>query len=175
MKKRKVFWSNERREQMANNARQRFSTHKQTKTKLYHIYAKMKQRCYDKNDSAYKNYGGRGIEVCKEWLADYMNFYNWAVNNGYKEETLPNGKNKWTIDRIDTKGNYEPSNCRWITQHEQTRNLSTNRYFEYNGEKHILPDWSKILGIKFSTLVMRIYKYKWDVNKAFTTPVEERK
>lgn len=166
----KVVWSNERRQKMAKKAKEQFSTHGQTKTMLYRVYARMKQRCYDEKDKNFSVYGAKGIKVCEEWLNDYMNFYNWAITNGYKEEKLPNGKNKWTIDRIDPKGDYEPDNCRWVTQYEQTRNMSTNRYFEYNGQSHILPDWSKILGIKFSTLAMRIYKYKWSVEKAFSTP-----
>lgn len=70
---------------------------------LYKKYYSMKARCYNPNSLAYKNYGGRGIKICDEWLEDVMNFYNWAINNGYKENL--------TLDRINVNGNYEPNNC----------------------------------------------------------------
>lgn len=80
--------------------------------RLYSIYLSMKYRCYSATCRAYKNYGGRGIKVCGEWKNDFINFYNWAINNGYKDDL--------TIDRIDNDGNYEPNNCRWITKSENT-------------------------------------------------------
>ena len=74
----------------------------------------MKTRCYNPNFIYYCNYGGRGIIICDEWLNDFKAFYEWAINNGYKEGL--------TIDRINNDGIYEPSNCRWITRAEQNRN-----------------------------------------------------
>ena len=74
----------------------------------------MKQRCYYLKHKYYDFYGGRGIKICNEWLTDFMNFYNWSIDNGYKEGL--------TIDRINNNGNYEPNNCRWITMKEQSKN-----------------------------------------------------
>lgn len=86
---------------------------KQLIPRLYRIWTGMKTRCSNPNRKEYKNYGGRGIKVCKKWLT-YKNFYNWAIRNGYKDNL--------TIDRIDNDGNYEPKNCRWITIQEQQKN-----------------------------------------------------
>lgn len=80
-------------------------------TRLYSIYTNMKTRCYNKNNSHYQYYGKRGIVICDEWLNDFKAFYDWALSHGYKDNL--------TIDRIDVNGNYEPSNCRWVTQHKQ--------------------------------------------------------
>lgn len=87
--------------------------------RLYNIFSGMKDRCYNKNNKRYKNYGGRGIEICQEWLKDFVNFYNWSIANGYKDNL--------TIDRIDNNGNYEPANCRWISIQAQNWNTSRTK------------------------------------------------
>ena len=74
----------------------------------------MKRRCCNKNDKNYKYYGGRGITVCDEWRNDFVAFYNWAIENSYSDDL--------TIDRINVNGNYEPSNCRWVTMAQQNQN-----------------------------------------------------
>lgn len=72
----------------------------------------------------YEDWGGRGITVCDEWLHDFMAFYDWTMNNGYKDSL--------TIDRIDNNGNYEPNNRRWVTNKEQQRNTRKNVFLTYN-------------------------------------------
>ena len=118
--------------------KQRTTKHGMTNTPLYHIWCSMRERCYNSNYQAYKDYGGRGITMCQEWKDDFMAFYTWAINNGYKQ-TL-------TIDRINVNGNYEPSNCRWadrktqannrrsnisITLYGKTQNFHKNRHFSH--------------------------------------------
>lgn len=78
----------------------------------------MTQRCYYEKHAAYKDYGGRGIQICDEWLDDYKAFRSWALENGYRDGL--------TIDRIDHDGNYEPGNCRWVSRARQMRNIRTN-------------------------------------------------
>ena len=88
------------------------------KHRLYSTYTDMKQRCLNSNNKRYHRYGGRGIKICDEWLNDISVFYEWAMNNGYEDNL--------TIERINNDGNYEPSNCTWITLSEQTKNRDTS-------------------------------------------------
>lgn len=111
------------------------------------IFYGMKQRCYNKNAPSYKNYGGRGIKICQEWLENSKLFYEWAISNGYRDDL--------TIDRIDVNGDYEPSNCRWATQKEQANNTRKNIVITYNGVSHKIADWSKITGIDEKTIRKR--------------------
>jgi len=121
-------------------------THNESRTRLYHTWQSMKQRCYDINIKEYKWYGARGIGICIEWM-DYISFSNWAKGNGYKKHL--------TIDRIDNDGDYEPNNCKWSTTKQQNRNKTTTRFVELNGEKKGLGEWSEILNIPMSTMVNR--------------------
>ena len=96
--------------------------HGYSHTKIFYIYQDMKKRCTVQNHHAYKYYGARGIKVCPEWLDEengFLNFYNWAINNGYIFNA-PRGE--YTLDRINNDGNYEPNNCRWTTMKEQVKN-----------------------------------------------------
>jgi hypothetical protein len=109
--------------------------------------------------------------MCDEWLNNFSSFYDWAMSNGYKEEILPNRKNKWTIDRIDVNGNYEPNNCRWTTIQEQAKNKRTNIYLTYNGETLTQNEWAKKLDIYAGAIQWRLKK-GWSVEEALSTPVK---
>lgn len=139
-----------------------FKTHDLTHTRLYHTWSNMKTRCYNSNNKRYKDYGDRGISICKEWKEDFQNFYDWSMANGYKENL--------TIDRIDVNGNYEPSNCRWVEMKIQQRNKTNNKLITINGESRCLPEWCERFNIRYGKVKSRIYKCHWSPEKALTTP-----
>jgi hypothetical protein len=89
--------------------------HDSSYTRLYGIYRHMKQRCYNENADQYKYYGARGIEICSEWLNDFVVFKKWAYDNGYNDNL--------SIDRIDKDKNYDPTNCQWITSFANIRKM----------------------------------------------------
>lgn len=124
------------------------TTHNLSQSRLYNIHQGMLGRCFRKTDLAYSDYGGRGITICDEWKNDFMAFYKWSLENGYREDL--------TIDRIDVNGNYEPSNCRWATKAEQTRNSRKNVFFTCNGVTKTISEWARELGIPLTTFNRRI-------------------
>lgn len=81
--------------------------HGKSHTRVYSIWSHIKKRCYNKKSLDYNSYGGRGITMCLEWVKSPSSFIDWSLDNGYDEHL--------TIDRINKDGNYEPSNCQWIT------------------------------------------------------------
>ena len=137
------------------------------KERLYVLWIGIKQRCYNPNNISYKWYGAKGVNVCSEWQRDYLAFREWMLNNGY-DETLPRGIQ--TIDRINFKEGYSPENCRLITITEQQRNKKDNVLYEFNGEKHLLCEWSEILGIDYSVLKSRVGDYGWSIKEAIENP-----
>ena len=92
--------------------------HGSKNTRLYTIWVNMKQRCLNLNHNSYKNYGGRGITICNEWL-EFIPFRDWALNNGYVDNL--------TIDRKDPNKGYHPNNCQWILGKENSRKQRTNK------------------------------------------------
>ncbi len=96
-------------------------------TRLYQTWKNMRGRCHKINSPDYKNYGGRGITVCKEWDS-FISFKDWAALSGYRDPS-PHEEIRFhlTIDRIDNDGNYEPSNCHWITKSENSIKANVNR------------------------------------------------
>lgn len=123
------------------SASERFSKHGKRSTRLYEIYYNMKSRCYNPNNKRYNVYGGKGVTICQDWLDDFMNFYDWAISNGYSDEL--------TIDRIDVKGNYEPCNCRWVNQEQQSNNQRKTIFIEIYGHKKSLKQWTNFMNWKY--------------------------
>lgn len=129
---------------IARNIKENGVAHK----RIYGVWSSMIDRCYNPNNINYKNYGGRGIEVCKEWRNNAREFIKWAYENGYDENAK---RGKCTIDRIDNNRNYEPNNCRWTDMKEQSKNKQRSGRIEkrYNigGEEMTLKEIEKKYGI----------------------------
>ena len=133
-------------------------THNQRHTRLYEVWKGIKQRCYNPKHRAYHNWGGRGIKMCEDWKNNFQSFYNWSYANGYSPENQKDEKNKLTIDRIDVNGNYEPSNCRWVTRKVQASNMRTNKLITINGETHCIAEWCRIYNVHTSNYYKKINK-----------------
>lgn len=119
-------------------------------TRLYQVWQGMKKRCSSPSDVRYHRYGGRGIKVCDDWNNDYLAFHNWAITNGYSEEL--------TIDRIDSDGDYEPSNCRWATKKEQANNRSTNIKITIGNSTRTLTEWCEIFNLDSKVIFARYHR-----------------
>lgn len=129
---------------------------------LYNKWSSMKTRCYSSHSKDYKNYGGRGVKICEEWL-DYKYFREWSLSSGYIEGL--------TIDRMDNDGNYEPNNCKWLTMAEQQRNKRNNRIITYNGESLTLVEWGEKCHIHPDRIGARLNS-GWSVEDSLFTKVK---
>lgn len=128
---------------------------------IYYTWYGIKQRCYNPKSIYYKNYGGRGIAMCDEWLNDFLAFYNWAITNGWRKGL--------TIDRERVNEDYIPYNCRWITNLEQQKNKTVSVFFEIFGERKIQADWGRDprCNVSIRTFSERV-KNGWRLEDALT-------
>lgn len=132
----------------------RKKTHDLSRTRFYHIWAMMNQRCKNKNHSAFHRYGGLGIKVC--WK-NFEQFKNDMYEDYLKHCNLFGIKNT-TLDRVHNTGNYHKNNCRWATRKEQANNTKTNIKLPYQGIDYTFEEAEKKFNIKRSTLYSRYYK-----------------
>jgi hypothetical protein len=128
----------------------RNTKHGLSKHPLYTKWLSIKNRCYIKSNSEYKNYGGRGISVCEEWKDDFKSFFDWSIKNGYSD--------KLTIDRINVNGNYSPHNCVYIPMNQQYNNRTDSFFITIGDVKKTITEWSRIGGEKVSSIRKKIYK-----------------
>lgn len=117
----------------------------------------MRNRCNSPTNPRYNDYGGRGINICKEW-DKFCVFEEWAVNNGYGE--------KLTIERKDNDKNYSPYNCVWATYKTQGNNSRHCHYLTLGSERKTMKQWAEHYGINYYTLRSRITICKWTIEKA---------
>ena len=140
----------------------RNTTHGLSKHPIYNIWIHIKRRCYNENYPDYKDYGGRGITICDEWIHDFKAFYDWSISHGWKRGL--------SIDRIDNNGIYEPANCRWTTIEVQANNTRRIHAITYMGKTQSMMDWCKELDLDYYAVRSRINSYHWSIEKTFTTP-----
>ena len=128
----------------------------------YSIWKGMFSRCYNRSNTHYSSYGGRGITISEEWHT----FTNFLQDMGRRPSS------KLTIERLDNNKGYNKENCVWATYKVQANNNRHNRIIEYKGKTQTLSMWATELGVKYSSLNSRINREKWSIEEAFTTPIK---
>ena len=134
---------------------------------LRNILNQAVHRCTNSNNKRYKNYGGRGIGVCAEWLSDRVLFLKWAFANGWVKGLQ--------LDRIDNNKGYSPDNCRFVTAKVNANNRSDTRIIEYLGEKKPLGIWCAELNLNHTAVLMRLHTGKFSIEEAFTRPIRKQR
>jgi hypothetical protein len=120
-------------------------------------------RCGNPKESSFINYGGRGIKVCDKWRLSFIDFMN----------DMPGYADGLEIDRINTNGNYEPGNCLWVTNKENTRNRRNTRYCYVDGITKPIGEWADEFGIQSRVIRDRIAS-GWSTETAVRTPVRKK-
>jgi hypothetical protein len=139
---------------------------KSSRDPLYDVHHHMINRCYNPNDIGYRYYGERGISVCFLWRSNLLAFIKWARSNGWKRGLV--------IDRINNDGNYEPTNCRFVTPEVNSNNRRNNTFIFFNGDTKTFAEWGRLMGISPGVIRRRLI-IGWSIEKAFTTPVKTNK
>lgn len=142
-------------------AKKNHTTHGMYGTRIYKIWSNIKNRCTNSNYFQYKNYGGRGIKLCKRW-EKFDDFHN-DMKDTYSDNL--------TIDRINNNEGYSKNNCRWVTMKIQQRNRRNNTLWTLGKETKTAAQWAEDIGINYGTLLSRVNNSKWPIEKALTTPV----
>ena len=140
--------------------------HKTTDSAVYNTWIKMRNRCNNPNDPAYKDYGKRGIKVCSKW-EDFNKFEKWCFENGYQKGM--------SLDRVNNNKGYSPDNCRFTDAKTQANNRRSCKIYEYKGKTQDLQEWCEELNLNYKRMHNRIYKLNWSFEKAVETPVNENK
>lgn len=133
------------------------------RTRFYKTWCGIVARCKNRNEPAYKNYGGRGVRCEWERFEDFRD----DMHESYIAHSLEHGEKRTTLDRINNDGNYSVGNCRWVTRTVQARNKRNNHLLAFRGEKKPVSEWAEVIGISQKTLVTRIQN-GWSVEAALS-------
>lgn len=136
------------------------------KTAEYQIWKDMKRRCASPRKKCFKDYGGRGIYVCREWLSDFPQFLS---------DMGPRPSPEMTLERIDNDGPYCKANCRWATRQEQNQNKRNVKRHLYKGQMLTLRQLADLSGLKYGTLHTRIDALGMPLEQAVDTPLRPSK
>lgn len=124
----------------------------------------MIDRCLNRNNQNFHNYGGRGITVCLHWIRNRESFIEWALSNGYADNL--------TIDRIDVNDGYYPENCRWATVQQQAHNKRNTKYVTYEGATLSVFEWCNRLNLDYPLVYQRLFHCGWTIEDAFNPDIE---
>lgn len=147
------------------------ATHRMTHHPLYGVWGGIKRRCYNPNSADWPLYGERGVKMCDEWKNNFMSFYNWCIENGWK-------KGLYIDKEVKTKELgipallYSPQTCMFITPKESSNNVRTNRILEYKAVKKNLNQWANDMNINRGTLKTRL-EMGWSIEDALTKPIRD--
>lgn len=138
--------------------------HGMSETAIYSIWENMIKRCENPNNTAYKDYGGRGIQVCQEWRNSFDLFYSHVSK-------LPNfGEKGYTLDRSDNSQGYFAGNVRWATRKEQANNRRVRQdAITFDGKTQSLAAWAKELNVEAGMLYGRLQR-GWSIERTLNTP-----
>lgn len=152
------------------------TTHGLNSHPLWDVYRAIIDRCTRPSCNRYKNYGAKGVIICPEWKGNYPAFYEWAINNGWKEGLQLDKDIKYKEKHGTNTGMiYSPEYCSFITSKENNRNRTTSVFAEYNGQRKTLAEWAEEYGVSQQTLGKRINEYGYSIEKALTTPIKNKK
>lgn len=143
---------------------QRLTTHGLTHHPLRKTWTNIKSRCYNRKNTAYPNYGGRGIKVCDRWRESFKNFLDDMGESPFIGAT---------VERVDNNKGYSPDNCEWANHIKQANNKRNNRNFTFRGKTQSLSVWARELRVSRSGLRYRL-ENNWNIEKAFTTPMSTK-
>jgi hypothetical protein len=136
-------------------------THGKTLTPEYRVWTNMIQRCENPSQEAYKNYGARGIIVCKRWRESFEAFL---------ADMGPRPSPEHSLERVRNDGDYVPANCKWATNAEQNSNRRNSVFLEYQGERLHLAEWARRKGMSEASLAGRLRR-GWSVAEAIERPL----
>lgn len=134
-------------------------THGRQPKDVFRIWSLMKNRCFNPNADQWKQYGGRGITVCRRWESFVA----------FRDDMGPRPSLKHTLERIDNNRGYFPENCRWATMREQCRNRRSSKNITAFGQTKTLAEWAENTPVSYSTIQMRL-RMGWPPEKALTQP-----
>ena len=140
------------------------ATHGLSKTLEYGVWSTMKQRCSNPNVASYKDYGGRGVKVCKRWSESFEAFL---------EDMGRRPSPQHSIERKNNEGDYTPRNCFWATRKVQVKNRRNNRMLTANGETLHMAEWARRLGCNPAAILARLATGMSE-EEAVTKPVPSR-
>lgn len=135
------------------------------RTPEYNSWRGMIERCTNPRSIGWKRYGGRGIEVCERWRNSFIAFLS---------DLGPRPTARHTLERSNNNRNYEPGNVSWALPPVQARNKRNNRFLVLGNERHTLSEWARRIGLKRTTLEMRLNSHGWTVERALSEPVRRR-